>query len=395
MGRTRVNMTPAVVALAAAALGVSGAASAGSITGVAAPATVVVNGPVTITIQGVGPCSSVSVNYNTALPTVSTFPVTRFPFSPPAHTYAGTGRKTILVTATGNCTGRATTMIDVTPAPPPSPPTPAGYTPSSLSRLCALVGCGMISPARLRPSLTSVTPVTVSPGNVIRIEGLFLGEAGGIVRMRLPLPPNVGGALHLEPFRVTRWTPFSVEGTLDGNLSGVLDGDAQIVVLRSDNVLSNAVTVHFIAQRDVVAVPNAFVTVASCGDDAVSRNCLASNDIRGTRYDWSLFGSAAGDPVLPADPTASFSGFHQNYWDDGGCAGMDEYELRLPEGWVIHSFTPRVRSTLNATFRSSVPIAGRRVGSVIVDWGLTGGDAHVFYDGWFLADGPRGISLTR
>jgi hypothetical protein len=99
--------------------------------------------------------------------------------------------------------------------------------------------------------------------------------------------------------------------------------------------------------------------------------------------------------LLPADAAASFSGYHQNYWDDGGCAGMDQYELRLPDGWVIDSFDPGVRSTVNATFRATSPIAGRRVGSVIVDWGLTGGDAHIFYGGWFFAAGPVGVPLNR
>ncbi|HET9793625.1 MAG TPA: hypothetical protein VFS34_04110 [Thermoanaerobaculia bacterium] len=390
----RDRILPAMVALAAM-FGGARAARAGSITAVTAPPTAVVGHPVTITIQGRGPCSTIAVNYNTAGTTITTYAAPSFPFSPPPHTYAAAGMKTILVTATGNCTGRATTTITVAAPPPPTPST--SFTVStSLSALCARIGCGASPSAFARPTLNEVAPQTVQPGQMLMISGSFLGASPGVVRIRLPEPPVRLGVPRLaEPsFHVASWTPFAVTGTLEEGISGFPDGDAQIVVQRSDNVFSNAVAIQFVAAREVVAVPRSYVTVSACGDDAVSRNCLASNDIQGTRYDFATFGAAA-EPLLPADSSASFSGFHQNYWDDGGCAGMDQYDIRLPDGWIIDSFFPGVRSTVNATFRSTAPFAGRRVGSVIVDWGLTGGDAHIFYGGWFFADGPRGLSLTR
>jgi len=381
-----------MLAAAVAALGAAGAAHAGSITAVTAPASVVVGNPVTITIQGRGPCSAVAVNYNTAGTTTTTYAAASFPFSLPPHTYAAAGAKTILVTASGNCTGRATTMLTVTPAPSPPPSTATLVVSPSLSALCARVGCGTMTATALRPTLSEVTPGSVRPGQMLMIAGSFLGSAG-TVQFRLPLPPRA--ILTPYPrFHVESWTPFAVTGWLDDAVSGFLDGEAQVVVQRSDHVFSNAVSIRFVAVHEIVPVPRERVTVTSCGDDAVSRNCLASNAIQGTRYDFATF-TAAAEPVLPADPSASFSGFHQNYWDDGGCSGIDQYDVRLPDGFVIHSFTPGVRSTLNATFRSSDPGTGGRVGSVVVDWALTGGDAHIFYGGWFLADGPRGVSLAR
>jgi hypothetical protein len=382
-------------ALAVAGWLVAAGAMGGSITSVTAPATTPENVPVTITIQGTGSCSSVIVNYNTAYAGTFTYSVARFPYMPsPPHMYTATGMKTILVTATGNCTGRATRTINVTPPPPPPPPpASSGFVVlQSAQRLCAMISCTQTATTQLRPTLTEVTPTSVSPGQMLMISGYFLGSSPGIVRFRLQ---PFGGARQLAnwtPFTVTSWTSFSVTVTLDERVSGFPDEDAQVVVQRADNVLSNAITVHFVAAREVVPVPRSLVTVSACGDDAVSRNCLASNDIQGTRYDWATFGAAA-EPILPSDASASFSGFHQNYWDDGGCMGRDQFDLRLPQGWVIDSFAPGVRSTSNATFHASPPISGRRVGSVVVDWGLTGGDAHIFYGGWFYAAGPRGVPI--
>lgn len=375
----------AMALVAAGWLVAAGAAMGGSITSVAAPPTAVVGSATTITIQGRGPCSTVTVNYNTAGTATLTYPVASFPFSPPPHTYANPGPKTIQVTATGNCTGRVTTTISVaTIGTPPMEPTLA--VPPSLQRLCEMISCGPNLGTLIRPTLNGISPASISPGQLLMIDGSFLGAAPGRVQFRLP-----GGVF--GNVAVTSWTQFSVTGTLDPAISGLRDGDAQVVVQRSDNVMSNAISIHFVAARQVVQVPRSFVTVSACGDDAVSRNCYASNDIRGTRFDYAVTFGAADEPFLPADPSASFSGFHQNYWDDGGCTGRDQYDLRLPEGWVIASFAPGVRSTLNATFHASPPIAGRRVGSVVVDWSLTGGEAHIFYGGWFFAAGPRGIPL--
>ena len=81
----RMQGTKIAVLLALAALSAATTARAGSVTAVTAPASVVVGHPVTISIQGRGPCGAVTVNYNTALTTVLTYAPATFPFSPPAQ----------------------------------------------------------------------------------------------------------------------------------------------------------------------------------------------------------------------------------------------------------------------------------------------------------------------
>jgi len=376
-----------LVAAAVFLLSGAGRASAGSITAVMAPATAMVGSPVTITIQGVGPPCALAVNYNTAGTTVMPYTATRFPFSLPAHTYAAPGTKTIMVTASGTCTGRVMTTISISAPPPPPPTSTSGLaTPSSLQHLCALVPCTSSGATALnRPTLTEVLPSSMEPGQALMISGFALGASPGAVRLRLPN----GTAASVT---VTSWTPFTVTGTLDGGISGVSDGNAQVVVQRSDNVLSNALTVPFVAARQIVQVPPSLVSITTCSDAAVTTVCHASTLVTGTRVD---FGRVFEGHVYNSyDPTASFSGLHRNYWDDFGCSGADQYAVRLPAGWVVDSFHPSVGLAQGATFHASVPPTGRSAASVVANWTLAGGDSVIFYGGWFFAAGPRGMPLA-
>lgn len=378
--------------IALAALAAASTARAGSITGVTAPPTAVVGHPVTITIQGRGPCSAVTVNYNTAGTTVLTFPVVSFPFSPSAHPYAAAGTKTILVTATGNCAGRAMTTISVI-APPPPPPPPTGVDLSSLAALCARIGCGLLPGVLWRPALTGATR-SVGPGQMLTISGSFLGSSAGSVRVRLPngSPASV---------MVTSWTSSVVTGTLDPRISGVGDGDAQVVVQRADSVMSNSLTVHFVAWRDRQLVPPRYVTVLTCADAAVITQCDASNHIFSERIDFARIGGGSlRSPGQPAGD-ASYSGDHVNFWDDFGASGTDRIRFDLPEGFVLDPESLAIVSDAfatsegrNASVHTTLPAAGTRSGTITVGWSLNGGNSEMPYGGILMASGPIGIPLA-
>ncbi|HET9793623.1 MAG TPA: hypothetical protein VFS34_04100 [Thermoanaerobaculia bacterium] len=387
------------LASATLALLVSSAAIGGSITAVMAPSTAVVGHPVTITIQGRGPCSAIAVNYNTAGIAVTTYSTASFPFSPPPHTYVAAGTKTVLVTATGNCTGRATTTITVTAAPPPPPPPTSGgfVVPESLRRLCGIVPCAATATAFLRPTLSGSPSDSVQPGQVLMVSGFSLGTSPGSIRMRLPngSPANV---------TVTSWSPFAVTGTLDDSITGVRDGDAQVIVQRSDNVLSNALAIHFRARREETLVPPRYVSVVSCADAAVVTQCDASNHVYTERIDFArIFGGSLRLPDQPLGD-AAYSGRHENFWDDFGASGTDSIAFDLPEGFAINATTIGAASGSdaidnsrfhNGSIHTTLPAAGTQRGTIRVDWRIGGGSGAIDYDGILLADGPAGIELPR
>jgi hypothetical protein len=251
------------------------------------------------------------------------------------------------------------------------------------------VHCDATATALSRPTLSSLGQGedSIQPGRALILSGFSLGTSQGSVRVRLP---NGSSAT----VSIDSWTPSLVTGTLDGSISGVRDGDAQVVVQRSDNVLSNALTVHFVAAREIVQVPNSLVTISSCGDAAVETFCLASTSRAGSRFD---FGQLLGGFLEHAamDHTASFSGFHQNFWDDFGAAGDDQYDVTVPAGWVIDHFDPGVRTATAGVVQRFTKTDASPMRSIVrVDWSLPGGAQTLFYGGWFFAAGPRGVPLV-
>src|SRR5262245_34739479 len=101
----------------------SGAASAGTVTGVqASVASVAVGAGFTVTVSGTNPCGAAFINYGDG--TAITYAITGLPTTQ-SHKYEKPGTYAIVARGMGNCDGEATTRIHVTgEAPPPPPPPP-------------------------------------------------------------------------------------------------------------------------------------------------------------------------------------------------------------------------------------------------------------------------------
>src|SRR3954470_4469019 len=106
----------------------SGAAAAGTVTGVqASAASVAVGTEFSVTVSGSNPCGAAHVNYGDGI--AITYAITGLP-STHTHKYDKPGTFAIVARGMGNCDGEATTKIEVTgpPAPPPPPPSTSEIT---------------------------------------------------------------------------------------------------------------------------------------------------------------------------------------------------------------------------------------------------------------------------
>jgi len=153
------------------------AAQDSTVLGVAVkPSDVQAGTPVSATASGSGLCGAVHIDWGdgTAITyATSTLPVTQ------SHTYKYGGAYTVRAQGMGNCTGQATTRVNVSGPPPPPPPPPPGATPT-------LSGIDLSAPA-----IAPKSAVTIA----IRGEGtcrmnLDFGD-GNTQEVSGPLPQTV------------------------------------------------------------------------------------------------------------------------------------------------------------------------------------------------------------
>ena len=110
-----------------------GVAAAGTITAVkAGAASAAVGAAVSVTASGTNPCGAAHIDYGDG--TAITYAITGLPTTQ-THAYQKPGPFTIIARGMGNCDGEATTRIEITGQPAPSPPvalneiTGVGFTP--------------------------------------------------------------------------------------------------------------------------------------------------------------------------------------------------------------------------------------------------------------------------
>jgi hypothetical protein len=99
---------------------------------------------------------------------------------------------------------------------------------------------------------------TFTPGATVVLHGDCLGTSNGQVRMYGTFP---SGFLALA---VIDWHADSVVAALPADTRGVIDQPVQIEVRRSDGAVSRQVRASFIARRELVNVPAAYITVTRC-----------------------------------------------------------------------------------------------------------------------------------
>jgi hypothetical protein len=102
-------------------LGLPAFAAVGTVTGVSvSPAHPSAGAAVKVTVTGTNPCGAVEIDYGDGA--VITYPIPGLPTTQ-THAYRGGGAYTLVARGLGNCSGEASTSVEVS-GPPPQPPPP-------------------------------------------------------------------------------------------------------------------------------------------------------------------------------------------------------------------------------------------------------------------------------
>jgi hypothetical protein len=224
--------------------------------------------------------------------------------------------------------------------------------------------------------LAYLTAQTVTPGQIVEIDGCHFGATTGGVQLTGPFP---GGALTLP---VSSWTDTAILVTVPA-VSAVPDGAAAIVVSPPGLPAAAPLATQFVAVRTTdLLYP---VQYADCARKTQSDFCgYIQNDV-GREAFWSY------------------------HWSRGifaGVGGADRYYAALKNGWVIlptpsavflnwHGYTSCSQWWSNDPGHIS-SVIGFTPGSAIVDgtvnWWVDANCSGVTYDATILLTGPVGLS---
>jgi hypothetical protein len=166
----------------------------------------------------------------------------------------------------------------------------------------------IVAPLPGTPQITGFFgPTPVRPGYWMGVSGRSFGDRPG--RLLLQLGPST----YSLAVSAANWRPNAIAGRLGGEISGVRDGSAALVVERADGARSSGWHVAFVATREVRVVPGGEMRIDSCSDAADFNTCDAA--------------------VYSGAP--SLEGFHGSYVTTGE-GGTDQYFIALANGWRLH-----------------------------------------------------------
>lgn len=215
--------------------------------------------------------------------------------------------------------------------------------PSTAStQLCNVIGCGQPLISQILQMPAGFSPNQVSSGSAIK-PGEFLIVYGqnflaadrtsqlvlNLVQPRTRLTNVLGPAPSTSyPLANLQWVGTAAFALVPANITGVMDQQATLQVLRGDGAKSNLFNVQFLATRDIQPLPPSDVQV-NCPTRAGSDQCNNWTD----------------NP--PAFPSSVFSifGWHSSNTPscpspDQPCTppainGTDQFNFLLKNGWLV------------------------------------------------------------
>jgi hypothetical protein len=327
-----------------------------------APSPATVNQPATVTVGGTSPCGAVQIDYGDG--TVTTYPLfAGLPFSQ-AHTWTTAGTKTVVATGQGNCSGQATTTVDV-------------GRPNRAGRFGVNPNTGIVVPMRIK-SYFGLS----EPGGVAAIAGQGFGQTRGTV---VALLKAWNGGNRSVPLTVTGWSPTLIEVEWPADLAGVRDQADAVVQARHANAIDRTEwKVFFRAEVDYQVLPMSRVRVVTCSDDGNYNHCNSTE-----RDGDSCALSQGYHPGVPKC-AGSFVGMHYNCSGAiGNDKGTDEFEVRLRNGWAIAGFDFQ-KSTEGGAVQTPAAPSGSASWNPRVAWAVTPAD-RISYCAFIHISGPKGV----
>lgn len=216
---------------------------------------------------------------------------------------------------------------------------------------------------------------TVTPGQLVEIDGCHFGGRAGAIQLTGPFP---GGPLTLA---VSSWTDTVILATVPA-VTGVPDGPAQVIVSPPGMPAADPVETQFVATRTTdLLYP---VQYATCDRKTQSDFCGYIQDDPGREAFWG------------------------HHWSRGtffGVGGSDRYYASLKNGWVIMPIPSSVFINWNGYTSCSQwwsndgghvsSVIGFEQGSPIVDgtinWWVDANCSGVAYEATILLTGPLGL----
>jgi hypothetical protein len=215
---------------------------------------------------------------------------------------------------------------------------------------------------------------SLTPGGMITFLGECLGSTQGQVRLYGDFP---NGFLTLQ---VQLWTDGGIAAIVPADVSGVMDQQGRLEVVRADQLVSNDRKAAFVAARTTQQVPLQLVQLLTCTDFA--------NDCAN---------EAASHLSLDGDDGATGLRF-----------GTDSWQVAVGNGWVLQNLqmTDQIGSTTTTGFNqgppSSATFSVQWVGGVLSStttyqafWDLVGTTETTYlaaYSFSATAVGPVGVS---
>jgi len=213
------------------------------------------------------------------------------------------------------------------------------------------------------PQITGALAASpVRPRYTIGVTGQNFGEPRG--RLLIQIGASTRDLTGLD------WHPRAIAGQVPA-FDGVPDGPAFLIVERADGARSPTWPVHFVATREVRAVPGGLFVEDSCSNEA--------------DYNWCSNGYRE-----PSSP--SFGGYHSSIFvfDAAGEVGHDQFSIPLLNGWRFHHLE---YSHGNRDAPPTVSILDRDTARprIRVSWRNPSGHATINYGFRVYVVGPGGV----
>ncbi len=370
------NTRGSALLLGAAALAllayVSTALGAGKITGIMLnPPDIKTCAIETITVNGTGKCGSVTVFFGDGNKLITLGKPTPFPLTF-HHVYSKGGLTKLSVQAyTGPgsiCTGKASRTVQVAAGP--------------------------------KPTITSTSFFSlgsqITPGAVILLYGQNFGDMPGQAWIHLKDWQTQQPVHRQLLYTDTHWSDTFVAGQIP-DISGVLNQQATLTVVAQCGAVSNAATVEFTANIDVVD----YSGDTSPNQNRINCSMTGAHDNDFCPGPGSLnfppeCGFISGSEGLGI-PWVGLQGYHQSAWGTGGPSGNDKFWLTPPlqNGWVLSSTDVYWETLVGnggnvSEDPSSTTPPGTSNPTLGVDWTANNCGA-IYYQGDMFIIGPKGV----
>ena len=328
---------------------------------------VVVGETETITVVLTAPCSGVTIDFGDGQ-------TQSYPATPPKldvfYAWTTTGAKTVKATGINNCTGQASTTVNVQ----------SGGNP--LGDLCKVVDCGELADM-FKPKITGILAVN-KPGGTGFIKGKNFGTSKESVVANLVRP---NGSAQPEQLEVANWTPTLIEINWPENISGVMDQDTTVHVVTSNQVKTNAWPILFRAAVTSTEFPFDELTQIDCGTDS-------NSDICGTEIDEGDFDGIFDFNPFRGPCSGTICGSHENVWAAiGDDKDNDVFGLpSLKNGWEYDGFEKLKWNTSGGSLSGPTGLVSNSSAgqTLTVKWMVTPND-DVEYDVAVRIRGPVGV----